>query len=74
MQKKNLENMNRERFLKVRQDSEKLLDLATELRSEIDDSDENILSVKAMRDAENIEKLAKGIREKMSEQLGPPVQ
>ena len=74
MQKKNLENMNKERFLKVKQDSEKLLDLATELRSEVDDADENILSVKVMRDAENIEKLAKSIREKMGEQLGPGVE
>jgi hypothetical protein len=74
MQKKNLENMNRERFLKIKQDSEKLLELATELRAEMDDADENILSVKVIRNAEAIERLAKSIREKMSEHIGPGVE
>ena len=71
MRKQNLENMNRERFLQVKQDSEKLLELATEIRSEMDDADENILSVKVIRNAEDAEKLAKEIHEKMSEHIGP---
>ncbi|MGE0405431.1 MAG: hypothetical protein AB7O65_03955 [Candidatus Korobacteraceae bacterium] len=66
--------MNRERFERVRKDSEELLELATELQAEIEDADENILSVKVVRNAENIEKLAKNIREKMSEYIGPGLQ
>ena len=71
MRKQNLKNLNRERFLQMKKDSEKLLELATEINDEIGDANENILSVKVIRNAEDAEKLAREIHEKMSEHIGP---
>jgi hypothetical protein len=74
MRKKNLETMNKQRFLQVKQDSEKLLELATEIHGEMDDANENVLSVKVVRDAQEAERLSKEIHEKMSEYIGPGVE
>ena len=57
--------VNKERQEKLKADTEKLLKLATELKQYVDKSNENTLSLDVIRKAEEIEKLAKSVREKM---------
>jgi len=49
----------------IKKDSEKLLELATELKQSVDKSSENTLSLDVIKKAEQIEKLAKTVKEKM---------
>lgn len=56
-QKKRVEDMKR--------DSQKLLDLATELKHYVDQSGENILSMDVVRKAEEMEKLSRRVKEHM---------
>ena len=56
-------NLQRQQDLK--KDSEKLLELATELKQYVDKSNENTLSLDVIKKAEQIEKLAKAVKEKM---------
>jgi hypothetical protein len=56
---------NEQRQAEIRRDSEQLLKLATELKQYVDKSNENILSVEVVRKAEEIEKLAHSVKEKM---------
>jgi hypothetical protein len=46
-------------------DSAKLLELATQLKTEVDKSNQNTLSLTVVKKAEEIEKLAKSVKEKM---------
>jgi hypothetical protein len=56
---------NEERQKELRQETEKLYKLATELKDYVNKTDENTLSLDVIRKAEEIEKLAKKVREKM---------
>lgn len=56
-------NMQRQAALKL--DTERLLKLAVELKDYVDKSNENMLSLDVMKKAEEIEKLAHSVREKM---------
>ncbi len=56
---------NVQRQQEIRKDSEKLLELATELKQSVDKSTENTLSLDVVKKAEQIEKLAKAVKEKM---------
>lgn len=56
-------NLQRQEALK--RDTEKLYKLATELKDSVDKSDENVLSLDVLKKAEEIEKLARSVREKM---------
>ena len=56
---------NEERQKNLMQDTDKLLRLATELKQYVDKTDENTLSLDVIKKAEEIEKLAKKVREKM---------
>ncbi len=56
-------NLQREQDIK--RDSEKLLELATELKQYVDKTNENIISLDVIKKAEQIEKLAKSVKEKM---------
>jgi hypothetical protein len=56
---------NKERQDEMKKDMEKLYQLATELKTAVDKTDENTLSVEVIRKTEDVEKLAKRIREKM---------
>jgi flagellar biosynthesis component FlhA len=56
---------NEDRHKALRQDTEKLLELATELKKAVDDSSENKLSLEVIRKAEEVERLAKQVRNKM---------
>jgi hypothetical protein len=57
------ENQNRQATLK--QDTDKLLALATELKQNVDRTGPNILSVDVVKKAQEIEKLAKSVKDKM---------
>ena len=46
-------------------DTDKLLALATELKSDVNKTDKNVLSIDVIKKAEQIEKLSKSIRDKM---------
>lgn len=52
----------------IREDSEKLLELATELKQYVDKTNENIISLDVIKKADQIEKLAKSVKEKMKAQ------
>ena len=57
----------RERQLALRRDTEKLLSLAAELKQNVDRTSPNILSMDVIKKAQEIEKLAKSVKEKMRE-------
>ena len=57
------ENLKRERDIK--KDTDKLLELATELKQYVDKTNENTLSLDVIKKAEQIEKLAHTVKEKM---------
>jgi predicted small lipoprotein YifL len=59
------EKANEQRQAEIRRDSERLLKLATELKQYVDKSNENILSLEVVKKAEEIEKLAHSVKEKM---------
>ncbi len=61
MQKK----ANQERQAALKRDTEKLLKLATELKDYVDKTNENVLSFDVVKKAEEIEKLAHSVKEKM---------
>jgi len=56
---------NRDRQAQLQRDTDSLLKLATELKQYVDKSNENTLSVDVVRKAEEIEKLAHTVKEKM---------
>lgn len=56
---------NKERQAKLKADTDKLLELATQLKQQVDKSNENVLSLDVIKKAEEIEKLAHSVRDKM---------
>jgi len=56
---------NVQRQEEIKRDSEKLLELATELKQYVDKTNENIISLDVIKKADQIEKLAKSVKEKM---------
>ena len=55
----------KERVAALKRDTDKLLKLSVELKTYVDKSDENVLSLDVVRKAEEIEKLAKSVKDKM---------
>jgi hypothetical protein len=55
----------KERQAAIKRDTDKLLELATQLKDNVDKSSENTLSMDVVKKAEEIEKLAKSVKEKM---------
>ena len=55
----------KERAAALKADTDKLLKLSVELKSYVDKSDENVLSLDVIKKAEEIEKLAKSVKDKM---------
>lgn len=55
----------KERVVALKHDTDKLLKLSQELKESVDKSDENVLSVDVIKKAEEIEKLAKSVKDKM---------
>jgi hypothetical protein len=56
---------NEQRHADLKRDTDKLLQLSTELKQYVDRSNENILSVDVVKKAEEIEKLAHSVKVKM---------
>jgi hypothetical protein len=54
-----------ERQAALKADTDRLMKLATELKQYVDKSNENVLSLDVLRKAEEIEKLAHSVKEKM---------
>ena len=55
----------KKRYEQMKRDSQRLLELTTELKAYVDNSGENILSMDVVRKAEEIEKLAHRVKENM---------
>ncbi len=55
----------KDRVAALKNDTDKLLKLSVELKSYVDKSDENVLSLDVIKKADEIEKLAKSVKEKM---------
>jgi len=64
--------MNKDRAQRIKRDTDKLLELATELKQYVDKTNENVMSVDVIKKADEVEKLAKSIREKMKEDYRIP--
>jgi len=60
-------NAFRQRQVALRRDTEKLLSLAAELKQNVDKTSPNILSMDVIKKAQEIEKLAKSVKDKMRE-------
>ena len=56
---------NQEREVQLKRDTERLFKLATELKDYVDKTDENTLSLNVIKKADEIEKLAHSVKEKM---------
>jgi hypothetical protein len=56
---------NNDRQKKLVADTDKLLSLATELKSQVDKTNKDVLSVEVIKKAEEIEKLAHSVKERM---------
>lgn len=72
MQDRMFKAANKKRQQDIREETDKLFGLATELKAAVDKSDENMLSLDVVRKADEVEKLAKKVKEKMKEAIGPP--
>jgi hypothetical protein len=65
---------NKERQAALKKDTDKLLELATQLKEYVDKTNENMLSLDVIKKAEEIEKLSKSVKEKMkAEEYFPPI-
>ena len=71
MQERMYKEANKKRQQDIRQDTDKLFQLATELKDAVDKTNENMLSLDVVRKAERVEKLAKKVKENMKEAIGP---
>lgn len=65
MQREAAKQWNKQRQVALKKDTDKLLELATQLKQQVDKSNENILSVDVLKKTEEIEKLAHNVHEKM---------
>jgi hypothetical protein len=63
--KEAVKKFNLQRQQEIKKDAEKLLELATELKQDVDKTNENTLSLDVIKKADQIEKLAKTVRDKM---------
>jgi len=69
-QKQNFEAANAERKRQIADDSAKLLKLATDLKAEVDKTTKDTLSLNVIRKADEIERLAHNVKEKMKLTVG----
>jgi hypothetical protein len=66
----NYESLNALRKKEVADETAKLVKLANELKADVDRTDRDTLSVSAVKKAEQIEKLAKSLKNKMTVAVG----
>lgn len=71
MQERQIKELNKKRQQDIRDDTIRLFQLATELKAAVDKTNENMLSLDVVRKADEVEKLAKKVKEKMKESIGP---
>ncbi|HKD80482.1 MAG TPA: hypothetical protein VKH81_12370 [Candidatus Angelobacter sp.] len=71
MQDRMFKAANKKRQQDIREDTDKLFQLATELKTAVDKSNENMLSLDVVKKADEVEKLAKKVKDKMKEAIGP---
>jgi hypothetical protein len=72
MQERAAREANKKRQQDIRTDTDKLFQLANELKDAVDKSNEHLLSLEVVRKADEVEKLAHRVKEKMKEAIGPP--
>ena len=65
MQQQQARSRNSDRQKKLLEDTNKLLSLATELKTDVDKTDKNTLSLDVIKKADEIEKLAHSVKERM---------
>ncbi len=65
MQEQLARSRNNQRQQQMVADAAKLLDLATQLKAEVDKSNKDTLSLSVVKKADEIEKLAKSVKDKM---------
>ena len=65
IEKEMAKKANHERQVQLQRDTDSLLKLANELKQDVDKSNENTLSLAVVKKAEEIEKLAHSVKEKM---------
>ena len=65
MEKDMAKRANQERQAELKRDTEKLLKLATELKQYVDKTNENVLSLEVLKKSEEIEKLARSVKDRM---------
>lgn len=68
--KQNIEAVNAERRKLIADESALLLKLATDLKTEVDKTNQDTLSLNVIRKADVIEKLARDLKEKMKVTVG----
>lgn len=68
--KQSFEAANAERRRQIADDTAKLLELATQLKAEVDKTSKDTLSLHVIKKADSIERLAKDVREKMKLTVG----
>ncbi len=66
-ERERLKKENLQRQARLKADTDKLLQLSKELKEYVDKSNENVLSVDVVKKADEIEKLAHSVKQKMSE-------
>jgi|SRR5215471_21714380 len=65
MEMQAMQRENQDRQLALRRDTDRLLALATELKQNVDRTNSSILSMDVVKKAQEIEKLAKSVKDKM---------
>lgn len=65
LKRKMMKEANKQRQAQIQKDTEKLLKLATELKEYVEKTNQDILSVDVVKKADEIEKLAHSVKEKM---------
>jgi predicted nucleic acid-binding Zn-ribbon protein len=56
-----------QRQAEIKRDTEKMFQLTTELKDYVEKSDQGVMSMDALKKAEQIEKLAHGVKSKMKQ-------
>ena len=65
MERERVKKMNEQRQDQLKHDTDELLKLATQLKEQVDKTNEHLLSLDVVKKAEQIEKLAKSVKDKM---------
>lgn len=75
MEDRRFHEANKQRQEEIRHDTQKLFQLASDLKAAVEKTDENVMSLDVIKKAEEVEKLAKKVKEKMKEgtaRIPPP--